>query len=159
VDSRTFKHMYDRNARRLYNFILWTTGNRSACDDILQTVFMKIWRSAAVPRSEDEQTAWLYTVARNACIDHFRSTRKFAEYNDTIGVKEENVEESDDGRTAWRQVSQLEETERAVIYLHLKLGYTYAEIGRLMGMTENNARVKAFRALRKLRDVLIRKGL
>jgi RNA polymerase sigma factor (sigma-70 family) len=151
--------MYDRNARRLYNFILWTTGNRSACDDILQTVFMKTWRSAAVPRFEDEQTAWLYTVARNACIDHFRSTRKFAEYNDTIGVKEENVEESDDGRTAWRQVSQLEETERAVIYLHLKLGYTYAEIGRLMGMTENNARVKAFRALRKLRDVLIRKGL
>jgi RNA polymerase sigma factor (sigma-70 family) len=157
VDGATFKHIYDRNARKLYNFILWTTGCRSACDDILQTVFMKVWRCAAVPNTDDEQTAWLYTIARNACIDHFRSARRFAEYNDAIGVKKENDEEDDEGRTAWRQVSQLEETERAVIYLHLKMGYTYAEIGRLIGVTENNARVKAFRAVRKLRDMLIRK--
>ena len=159
MDDRTFNNMYDRNARKLYNFILWTTGNRSACDDILQTVFMKVWRSAAAPESQEEQTPWLYAIARNACIDHFRKTRKCTEYNDHIGVNAENGDESDDGKMAWRQVSLLEETERAVIYLHLKLGYSYAEIGRLMNMTENNARVKAFRALRKLRDVLIRKGL
>jgi RNA polymerase sigma factor (sigma-70 family) len=159
VDACTFKNIYDRNARRLYNFILWTMRNRSACDDILQTVFMKVWRSAAAPESQDEQTAWLYAIARNACIDHFRRARKFSEYNDDIGVNAEHGDESDDGKMAWRQVSLLEETERAVIYLHLKLGYSYAEIGRLMNITENNARVKAFRALRKLRDVLIRKGL
>jgi RNA polymerase sigma factor (sigma-70 family) len=159
VDGSSFKQLYDQNARRLYNFIFWTTGNRSVCDDILQTVFMKVWRSTSAPGSPGEQTAWLYTVARHACIDYFRTVRKHSEYNDEIGGHEEHSEEKDDGEMAWRQVAQLEETERAVVYLHLKLGYTYAEIGRLMDMTENNVRVKAFRALRKLRDILVRKGL
>lgn len=159
MDGTTFKQIYDRNARRLYNFILWTTGNRSACDDILQTVFIKVWRCAAAPAPTEEQTAWLYTIARHACIDYFRSVRKHSEYNDEIGGFDPRSEGNDDGEMAWRQVALLEETERAVIYLHLKLGYSYAEIGRLMDMTENNVRVKAFRALRKLRDILLRKAL
>lgn len=159
MDEYEFKKIYEQNARRLYNFILWTTGNRSVCDDILQTVFIKVWRSGTVPAATGEQTAWLYAVARNACIDHFRSVKRFAEYNDEIGGAVEYSQKDDDGRAAWREVAQLQETERAVVYLHLKLGYSYAEIGRLMDMTENNVRVKAFRALRKLRDILMRKGL
>ena len=159
VDGTVFKQLYDLNARRLYNFILWTTGNRSVCDDILQTVFMKVWQSASVPAPAGEQTAWLYTITRNACIDYFRSVKKHVEYNDEIGIGEARCGERDDGAVAWRQVAQLEETERAVVYLHLKLGYSYAEIGRVLSITENNARVKAFRALRKLRDILLRKGI
>jgi RNA polymerase sigma-70 factor (ECF subfamily) len=159
VDGTAFRQLYDRNARRLYNFILWTTGNKSVCDDILQTVFIKAWRSNTVPEPHSEQTAWLYVVARHACIDYFRSARRHCEYNDEIGGKEERSSEKNDGETAWRLVAQLGESERAVVYLHLKLGYSYAEIGRLMDMTENNVRVKAFRALRKLREIIIRKGL
>jgi RNA polymerase sigma-70 factor, ECF subfamily len=159
VDSRVFKQLYDRNARKLYNFILWTTGNRSVCDDILQSVFIKVWRSAVAPESQAEQSAWLYTIARHACIDYFRSNKRCLEYNDEICVKEEHSGQNDDVEMVWRQLGQLEETERAVVYLHLKLGYSYAEIGRLMEMTENNVRVKAFRALRKLRGIILRKEL
>jgi|WetSurMetagenome_2_1015567.scaffolds.fasta_scaffold149259_2 RNA polymerase sigma factor (sigma-70 family) len=159
MDSFTFKQLYDRNARRLYNFIFWTTGNRAVCDDILQTVFVKVWRSTTAPESQGQQTAWLYTVARHACIDYFRSDRKHSEYNDEVSGHEEHIDEKNDGEMAWRMVAQLEETERAVVYLHLKLGYSYAEIGHLMDLTENNVRVKAFRALRKLRDIMLRKGL
>ncbi len=159
MDGYEFRQLYDRNARRLYNFILWTTGNRSVCDDILQTVFIKVWRSAKVPADTGEQTAWLYAIARNACIDHFRSSRHFTEYNDEIGGTAERADTEDDGRLAWHEVAQLPGTERAIVYLHLKMGYSYGEIGRFMEMTENHVRVTAFRALRKLRNILIRKGL
>ena len=49
--------------------------------------------------------------------------------------------------------------ERSVVYLHVKMGYSYPEIGRMMGMSESLARVTAFRALRRLRDTLVRKGV
>jgi RNA polymerase sigma factor (sigma-70 family) len=159
VEEYEFKALYDRNARRLYNFILWTTKNRSECDDILQTVFIKVWQSTTVPDVPGEQTAWLYAIARNACIDYFRRGKRAAEYREEIGGGVERREEDADGGIAWSEVAQLEETERAIVYLHLRLGYHYAEIGRLMDMTENNVRVKAFRALRRLREILIRKGL
>jgi RNA polymerase sigma-70 factor, ECF subfamily len=159
VDEQEFKKLYDRNARRLYNFILWTTGNSAVCDDVLQNVFVKVWRCALVPADEGEQTAWLYAVTRNACIDYFRGKKKFVEYNDAVGGTAERSDAEDDGRAAWNEVRQLPENERAIVYLHLKMGYSYAEIARLLSMTENNVRVKAFRALRRLREILIRKGL
>lgn len=160
MDEHEFKQFYDRNARRMYNFILWTTGNRSVCDDIVQAVFIKVWRSSSVPVSAGEQTAWLYAIARNACIDYFRSTRRFVEYNDEIGSAVEQPDTArDDGTLAWQEVKGLPGTERAIVYLHIKMGYPYGEIGRFLDMTENHVRVTAFRALRKLRDILMRKGL
>jgi RNA polymerase sigma-70 factor (ECF subfamily) len=159
VEKNEFQKIYDDNARKLYNFILWTTGNRSVCDDILQNVFVKVWRCHSVPPNGGECTAWLYAVTRNACVDYFRSTRKSVEFNEDIGGATEDSDAQDDGKLAWREVQRLPENERAIVFLHLKLGYSYAEIGRLMDMTENHVRVKAFRALRRLREILVRKGL
>jgi RNA polymerase sigma-70 factor (ECF subfamily) len=159
VEEYEFKKTYDNNAKRLYNFILWTTGNRAVCDDILQNVFLKVWRCSTVPADTDERIAWLYTITRNACIDYFRGLKRFSQYNDAVGGIVERPEHEDDGKLAWHEVAQLPETDRAIIYLHLKMGYSYSEIGRFLEITENHVRVKIFRALRKLRAILTRKGI
>jgi RNA polymerase sigma factor (sigma-70 family) len=159
VEELEFKQLYDQYARKLYNFILWTTGNRAVCDDLLQNVFFKLWCCARVPDNPGERNAWLYAIARNACMDHFRSSKRFVEFDESIGGTVDRADREDDGKLAWSEVRQLPETERAIVYLHLKLGYSYQEIGTLLEMTENNVRVKIFRALRKLRDILMRKGV
>lgn len=162
MEKLEFKKMYDTNAGRLFNFILWTTGNRAVCDDVLQNVFVKVWRCETVPLDDGGRTAWLYAIARNACIDYFRTIKPSTEYNDEIVVAVENegrVDHDDDGKLAWREVTRLPDVERSIVYLHLKIGYSYAEIGPMLNMTENNVRVKAFRALKKLREILIKKGL
>jgi len=160
VEKPEFKKIYDTNARRLYNFILWTTGNRAVCDDVLQNVFVKVWRCNTLPADDRGLTAWLYAIARNACIDYFRTVKRSTEYNDEIGVADAGSgERDDDGKLAWHEVTQLPDAERSIVYLHLKIGYSYTEIGAMLNMTENNVRVKAFRALHKLREILIKKGL
>jgi RNA polymerase sigma-70 factor (ECF subfamily) len=159
VDELEFKQLYDQYAKKLYNFILWTVGTRAGCDDILQNVFFKVWRCATVPQDPHERNAWLYTVTRNACMDHFRSSKRYVEFNENIGGTTERPEREDDGRLAWNEVRALPEAERTIVFLHLKLGYSYQEVGGLLGMTENNVRVKIFRALRKLREILVRKGV
>ena len=159
MEKYEFKKIYGDNAKRLFNFILWTTGNRAVCEDILQNVFIKVWRSATVPADANGRIAWLYAITRNACIDYFRGLKRFSQYNDDAGVAVEKSDNEDDGRLAWNKVAQLPETDRAIIYLHLKIGYSYGEIGRFFDMTENHVRVRTFRALRKLRGILTRKGL
>lgn len=160
VEKLEFKKIYDTNARRLYNFILWTIGNRAVCDDVLQNVFVKVWRCEQLPTDDGGRTAWLYTIARNACIDYFRTVKQSTEYNDEICVEVAGKgDHEDDGKLAWHEVALLPDTERSIVYLHLKIGYSYDEIGSMLNMTENNVRVKAFRALHKLREILIKKGL
>jgi RNA polymerase sigma-70 factor (ECF subfamily) len=159
VEELEFKQLYDQYATKLYNFILWTTGNRTVCDDILQNVFIKVWRCLSVPHDCGERNAWLYAVTRNACMDHFRGSKRFVEFDETIGGTVERGDREDDGKLAWNEVQQLPDTERAIVFLHLKLGYSYQEIGTMLDLTENNVRVKIFRALKKLREILTRKGV
>ena len=159
MEKPEFNKLYDQYAIKLYNFILWTTGNRAVCDDILQNVFVKVWRCASVPPDPRERNAWLYTVARNACMDHFRGSKRFVSFDESIGGTVERTDQEDDGKLAWSEVRHLPETERAIVFLHLRLGYSYQEIGAMFDMTENNVRVKIFRALRKLREILVRKGV
>ncbi|MBN1130701.1 MAG: RNA polymerase sigma factor, partial [Chitinispirillaceae bacterium] len=147
MEELEFKQLYDQYAKKLYNFILWTVGTRAGCDDIMQNVFVKVWKCTTVPHDPGERNAWLYTVTRNACMDHFRSSKRFVEYDEKVGGATERQDHQDDGRLAWNEVRALPEAERTIVFLHLRLGYSYQEIGKLLGMTENNVRVRIFRAL------------
>ena len=48
VEASEFRRIYDTHSRRLYNFIRWLCGSRQQSDDILQTVFLKVWQAPAV---------------------------------------------------------------------------------------------------------------
>jgi RNA polymerase sigma factor (sigma-70 family) len=160
VDTNEFKTMYDQYAHKLYNFIIWTTGNKSSCDDILQNVFVNVWKSKTIPASADEHAPWLFAIARNACIDYYRSTKRFAHTGaalDEMGANDQEFE--NDGELAWREVNALPETERSIMYLHLRNGNTFGEIAAMLDLNESQVRVKAFRALKKLRSTLGKKGL
>ncbi len=154
-----FKKIYKEYGQRLYSFIIWLTRHRAASDDILQNVFVNIWKCQAVPSSEIELERWLFTVARNATLDHFRKAARYSRFRTHYQEEYYQPNADPDVHFAWDELSELPEKERSILYLHLKIGYTYREIGEMMEMSENLIRVKAFRALRKLREKLTKKEI
>jgi RNA polymerase sigma-70 factor (ECF subfamily) len=71
-DLAAFDALYERHASRLRVFIARFIGDRDAADDLLQEVFLKVYRS---PKSFDPKAkflTWVYAVTRNACIDWLR---------------------------------------------------------------------------------------
>ncbi|KMQ51743.1 RNA polymerase ECF-type sigma factor [Chitinispirillum alkaliphilum] len=158
--DRGFREFYNNHANKVYTFILWLTQNRSSADDILQEVFVKAWKSEKIPSEQGEQLPWLYRVARNAAIDHYRKTRRFTDLKRDYTLEQKSccgLPTEDKGIWAW--LEKLAYTEKSILYLHLRDGYSYREIGEIMGMTENNVRVKAFRALKKLKENSSKKAL
>jgi RNA polymerase sigma-70 factor (ECF subfamily) len=152
VLEQEFNRIYAAYSRPLYNYALWMTGNRLASDDVLQNLFVKVWQGGSLPPDEAACRAWLYTVCRNACLDHFRAQSRGARLRSAYAAERPSSTPADAGeKLIWRQLADLEEEERSVIYLHIRIGWTYADIAQLLKLTENNVRVKAFRALRKLR--------
>lgn len=154
-----FKKLYNDYGQRLYSFIIWLTHNRSASDDIMQNVFINIWKCQSVPVSEIELQRWLFTVARNACLDHFRKVTRFSRFRTYYQNEYYQPSSDPDAHFTWNELSELPEKERSILYLHLKIGYTYKEIGDMLEMSENLVRVRAFRALKKLRDNLTKKEI
>jgi len=159
VQESEFRKIYQGYSRKLYNFILWMSRNRAAADDILQNVFASVWKCKSAPAGEVELQRWLFTIARNASMDFFRKASRFSRFRAQYDLECDDHYIEPDTKHIWRELSVLPDTDRGIIYLHIKCGYSYREIGEMLNITENSVRVKAFRALKKLKESLTRKEL
>ena len=116
MEDRQFREVYDTYARPLYNYALWMTGNRQASDDILQRVFIKAWRLSPVPEHPAQLRAWLYTVCRNSCLDHFRRAARSVRFRARYAREHASYTPPHTGeKGVWDMLLALEESERAVI--------------------------------------------
>jgi RNA polymerase sigma-70 factor (ECF subfamily) len=156
MDNGTLQSLYNANSKNLYNYILWMTRNTEASKDILQTVFIRLWKSQNAPAGEDDVRRWLFTSARNACYDTFRAHARFSRLRSHYTAEFVSTDTDPHDGFFWDMLSELSETERCILYLHLKAGYSYSEIGRIVELSESNVRVKVCRAIKRLREVCAR---
>ncbi|HEX7854808.1 MAG TPA: sigma-70 family RNA polymerase sigma factor [Sphingobium sp.] len=87
-DRAGLRHLYDLTSAKLFGICLRISGDREAAEDILQDVYVKVWRRAA---SFDERLAspisWLAMIARNASIDWRRTQHRHeAADEDALGM-------------------------------------------------------------------------
>ena len=153
MDNSTLTSLYAAHAKNLYNYILWMTRNTESSKDILQIIFIRLWKSADAPTDEDEVRRWLFTAAKNACMDSFRSHARLTRLRSHYTAEFASIQDDPHDGIFWDLLSELSDIERCILYLHLKAGYSYAEIGRIVDLSESNVRVKACRAIKRLRDV------
>jgi RNA polymerase sigma-70 factor (ECF subfamily) len=71
-DRGAFALLVRRHQRPLYNFALRHLASSSAAEEVVQETFMRVVQSASDFRQTSRFTAWLYTIARNLCIDALR---------------------------------------------------------------------------------------
>jgi RNA polymerase sigma-70 factor (ECF subfamily) len=71
-DMHAFELLLERHRRPVYRFIRRQVGHPSTAEDLLQDVFLRLVHRADSFESRSKFTTWLYTIARNLCIDHLR---------------------------------------------------------------------------------------
>ncbi len=160
VTGQRFNELFEKHGEKLYNFALWTVRNREAAEDIIQMVFSKLWKQVHLPGTEKEIEAWLYQVTRNQCMDFFRNRARSSRFRMNYGKEASaGASATAESKFVWDALDFLDETDRSVLYLHFRTGYSYKEIAEKMDSTENAVRVRAFRALQKIRKRYIREEL
>jgi RNA polymerase sigma-70 factor (ECF subfamily) len=84
-DVSAFAALVERHQTPLYNFVLRQVHGGSAAEDIVQEVFVRIIEKAGSFKHEARFTTWVYTIARNLCIDQLRkaSYRRHASLDQT----------------------------------------------------------------------------
>jgi RNA polymerase sigma-70 factor (ECF subfamily) len=71
-DAEAFESLLNRYERPLFNFILRQVGERTRSEELLQDAFLRVIERASEFKGESKFSTWLYTIARNLCIDESR---------------------------------------------------------------------------------------
>lgn len=167
-DDRAFGELYERYGRRIVSYVFGMVGDHGRAEDITQEVFMSALRRMRDTDRPIIFKPWIYEIARNACIDEFRRTKRTREV--PLATDDDDPESADRrlvSRTSApdqtferrQQLDDLRGAFRGLSDNHHKLivmreleGLSYDEIGKRMGMTRPVVESTLFRARRRLND-------
>lgn len=149
-DAAAFEALYDRHADRLYGFVLRLAGgDRDLADDVFQdTWVVAITRLAEFERRSRFST-WLAGIAYNRLRRRVGVRQPSELASDPIAP----APAADGGGDVASALSRLPDGYRAVLVLHAE-GYTHAEIGDLLGITDGASKSQLSRARRAARQLL-----
>ena len=138
---------------RLFAAAFQVCGNAADAEDAAQEALLRYHISEKQFESEQHIRAWLLRVAINCAKNVSRSffrrnTVPLEDYMDSLEF------DSGESREIFREVMNLPETYRLVIHLYYYEDYSVAEIGRILGLTESNVKVRLSRGRQLLKKSL-----
>lgn len=157
-NSEAFGQLYDAYMERIYRFVYFRVEDQQTAEDITSQVFLKAWSN--LDRFQFSRTpylAWLYTIAHNAVIDHYR-TRKVTTALDDVQLSQpdhsEAVESEIDMTVEMQSVKAalqtLTDDQQKVLTLKFIDGMSNNEIARQLGKREGAIRALQMRGLQAL---------
>ena len=165
-DSRNFDDFFRAFLNPCTAFIERMMGSKAEAEDLAQDVFLRVWEHWGEFETEENAKAFLYTTARNVCVDRMR--RRQAEGHYVARCLEEGSEEEpafleevmrqETWRLLYDAIAKLPGQTRQVIQLGME-GHTNEKVGELMGVSVNTVKTLKKNAYAALRDVLSKEHL
>ncbi len=128
------------------------------CKDLYQDIVAQLWKAWSGFRGDSKISTWIYRIALNTAISGFRKQKRNPLTN-SVDTEELNIAQEDTRRKKedlellHMAIGELSEIEKGMIMLYLD-DVSYEEIASIMGITQNNVRVKMLRIREKLRGIM-----
>jgi len=157
-NAEAFGQLYDAYMERIYRFIYFRVEDQQTAEDITSQVFLRAWNNLDRFRlGRTPYLAWLYTIAHNAVIDHYR-TRKVTTALEDVRLSQpdyaEVVENDIDFEVEMTSIKSamrtLTDDQQQVLTLKFIEGMSNDEIARHLGKREGAVRALQMRGLRAL---------
>jgi len=162
-DREAFRLFYDRYAARLLGYVRQISREREVSEDVVQEVFLAVWRKAASYRPErGDVPGWLYTITRNRVVDRWRRKGGLVEDDGFDLLALESPERGDDGHAVDLSVRQaldaLTPEQRQAIELAYFGGLTYEETATRLDLPLGTLKSRIRAGLARMRTVLAPAG-
>jgi RNA polymerase sigma-70 factor (ECF subfamily) len=163
-DRSALEELYLLHFDRIYSYLHLSVGNRHDAEDLTTQTFLRMleaigrfrWRSAPF-------SAWLFRIAHNLAMDHFRAGRRVQAEEDVpepLGAEESSAEEQaldSLGQAGMLELIQrLSADQRQVLTLKFLFGFANAEVAGILGKTEGAVKSLQHRALASLQKHVVR---
>ena len=153
--SARFAELYDAYIEKIYRFIYFRTNHRQTAEDLTSATFIKAFEHIK-KFSTGSFSSWLYRIARNTVIDHYRTAKKVSPYDDLHDAVSTDAPDVDADRTLLLKQAQqilgaLAQDHRDIVMMRLWDDLPYARIAELTGKSEGNCKMIVSRSLHKIR--------
>jgi RNA polymerase sigma-70 factor (ECF subfamily) len=163
-DSDAFRQLYERHRADVARLVYRMLGGRSDFEDVVQEVFVQVYRSLKDFRGQSKLSTWMHRVTVNVVLMHRRAARSrpvFAEEPPTDGMlraettaPDEDAERRERMRAFGRLLDRLADKKRIVFVLHELEGIAPSEIADIVGAPVLTVRTRLFYARRELEGML-----
>ena len=156
VRTTDFDRLYRRHAASVYRYAYAVLGNHADAEDVTQQTFLNAYRSIAQGTKPRKAENWLLTIAHNEVRRHFRSAKaKVHEVELDEEVERPAPEHSEPSLAdVLRALQHLPPAQRSALVMREFEGRSYAEIARIMNVTQSALETQVFRARRALAEQL-----
>jgi RNA polymerase sigma factor (sigma-70 family) len=159
-DDQAFSYLYDHYSGALYSIILPIVKLPESASDVLQEVFINVWRKIGTyDPIKGRLFTWMLNISRNASIDMLRSknyqnSQKNQEITDTVYDRDQVAQTSIDTIGLSKFLGKLRPEQRVLIELAYFKGYTHDEISQIEDIPLGTVKTRIRNALLQLREYL-----
>ena len=156
-DAGAFETLYKRHRGALYRFVLRAIKHRSAAEELFQEAWIRVIESRSRYTPQARFTTWLYTIAHNLLVDHWRKKGlSLVQLEQEPGLAApDNPARQAEARQSierlLRAIEALPAAQREAFLLHEEAGLSVAEIAAVTGAGKEAAKSRLRYAMSKLR--------
>lgn len=166
-EVEAFGRLYDLYVDPIYRYVYYRIEKEDV-EDLVETIFIRAWENIDKYRpSAHPFSAWLFRIAHNLVVDHYRFHRKHISLNDYLP---EHLNTSQDDPKDWagkrlsqgfvrKALGQMKDSYQQVLVLKYLMGFDNTEIAVIMQRNLANIRILQYRALKALRQILEMQGI
>lgn len=166
MDDSVFHRLYEHYHQDVFNFLTYLTGDRNQSEDLMHEVYVRVLRAYAGFEGKSSEKTWLFSIAKNVAIDHFRkkSVRQKHQFDQFDWEQSELISSGstpDEVLTLneeMRQLLQVLDTctgdQKMVIVLRYFQELSIAETAETLGWTEGKVKTTQHRAIKTLQKKL-----
>lgn len=154
-DAETFNRLVLENQEKIYALFRRMVSSHDEADDLTQETFIKVYKNLSKFRHDSSAYTWIYRIAVNTGLNYLRRQK----VRQTIGLDKVDLvaETGSSGavdfqnRVLKKVLAQLPSKQQMVVILRTYQGLAFKDIGRIMDITENAAKVNFIHALKNMR--------
>lgn len=162
--AEAFGALYDNYLPKIYRFVLLKTSQKEIAEDLTQQVFLKAWQNVSSYEHKGFPfSSWLYQIARNAVIDHYRTKKTHAGLETAEEIAEEtnfsaDLEKKINLEIIQKKIKDLSPDYQDVLIMRFVEEMSHREIAQSMGKSEGAIKVIQHRALNQLKKIINQNG-
>jgi RNA polymerase sigma factor (sigma-70 family) len=162
-DHNAYALLVERYKSYVFTLTLRFTKNREDAEEVSQDIFIKAYRSLADFKGASKFSTWLYTIVNTTCITFLRKKRlevhslddertfEIADSQDS-GFRANQVEQKSKLNMVSQAIAMLNPDDAEIITLFYKNEQSLEEIGQILGLESNTAKVRLHRARARLKE-------
>lgn len=154
----SFGLLYDKYIDKIYSFVYFKTHHKETAEDLVSLAFMKAVKNIASFNTHTGTfQAWLYQIARNTVIDHYRTKKSDTDIDDVWDLSantdiEKDIDIKNKLEKLESYIGGLKSEQRDILIMKLWQGMSYREIAEALGKSEGSCKMMFSRTIRKLRE-------